>query len=82
MKLKTCGTDGNVLKLLAKYLKERQEHVVSSEQSSSWKNLSAGVRQGSAMGPLFFLDYINALPDGVRLLCKTFADDIPLYGKP
>ena len=33
-------------------------------------------------GHYFFLDFINALRDGVRLLCKTFADDIPLYGKP
>ena len=45
------------------------------------KNLYAGVPQGSVLGPLLFLIYINDLPDGLTSMCKIFADDTSLFSK-
>ena len=76
-KLQTCGIDGKLLKLLKSYLKDRQQQVLLNGQTSSWKNILAGVPQGSVLRSLFFLIYINDLPDGVTSFCKIFADDTP-----
>ena len=49
--------------------------------SSSWKEVISGVPQGSVLGPLFFIIYINDLPDIVSSTVKIFADDTKLYNK-
>ena len=48
---------------------------------SSWKNILAGVPQGSVLGPILFLIYINDLPDGIKSFCKIFVDDTSLFSK-
>ena len=50
-------------------------------QTSSWKNILAGVPQGSVLGPLLFLIYINDLPDDIKSICKIFADNTSLSSK-
>ena len=74
-KLKTYGIDGDLLKLLINYLGDRKQRVVWNGQTSSWKNILAGVPQGSVLGPILFLIYINDLPYGIKSICKIFADD-------
>ena len=49
--------------------------------TSKWTNILAGVPQGSVLGPLLFLIYINDLPDGLKSICKIFVDDTSLYSK-
>ena len=48
-------------------------------QSSSWANVMAGVPQGSILGPLLCLIYINDLLDGLSSNAKLFADDTSLF---
>ena len=80
-KLKSSGIEGNLLKLLENYLHNRKQRVVLNGQCSSWKNILSGVPQGSVLGLLLFLIYINDLPDGIYLLCKIFADDTSIFSK-
>ena len=48
-------------------------------QCSSWAGVNACVPQGSILGPLLFLIYINDLSDGLKSECKLFADDASLF---
>ena len=53
--------------------------MVLNGQNSSWKGITSGVLQGSILGPLLFLIYINDLPDGLLSNCKLFADDTSFF---
>ena len=80
-KLKTYGVEGNLLLLLKNYLENREQRVVLNGQTSEWRNIKSGVPQGSVLGPLLFLIYINDLTDGLVSICEIFADDTSLFSK-
>ena len=48
-------------------------------QTSNLKEALAGIPQGSMLGPLFFLVYINDLPDGIQSNVKIFAVDTSVF---
>ena len=56
----------------------RKQRVVLNGQLSSWSNIESGVTQGSILGPLLFLIYINHLSEGLATNTKLFADDVSL----
>ena len=73
--MKAYGIDGDLLKWFDSYLESRKQRVVIKESSSSLRNISAGVPQGSVLGPLLFLIYINDISERLISLCRLFADD-------
>ena len=78
-KLQSIGIDGTLLQWFESYLKDRQQRTVLEGKFSQWLNISAGVPQGSVLGPLLFLVYINDITENVRSPIKLFADDTSLY---
>ena len=65
--------------LIRNFLSDRKQRVLLNGKSSQWASISAGVPQGSVLGPLFFLVYINDLVENVDSDVKMFADDTSLF---
>ena len=78
-KLKCNGISGNLLSFFKNYLHGRYQRVVLNGKLSDWKEINSGVPQGSVLGPLLFLIYINDLTDNIASDMRLFADDSSLY---
>ena len=78
-KLQSYGITGSLLSLLKDFLSDRLQRVVINGQSSTWESILAGVPQGSILGPLLFLIFINDLPLNLESIVKIFADDTSLF---
>ena len=77
--METYGVKGKLLNLIKNYLHARYQRVVLNDQTSTWEFVKPGTPQGSVLGPIIFLIYINDLPDNIRSTCKVFADDTSLF---
>ena len=77
-KLKSYGITGNLLEWFKNYLDNRQQCVLIEGHKSNWVQIKAGVPQGSILGPLLFLVYINDITTDIRSNIKLFADDTSL----
>ena len=78
-KLKQNGISGSLFKLLANYLNNRKHRVVLNGSCSDYSEIESGVPQGSVLGPLLFLIYINDLERNIKSNIKCFADDTMLF---
>ena len=78
-KLKQNGVSGNLINLLSSYLDNRKQRVVLNGSLSDFIPIKSGVPQGSVLGPLLFLIYINDLEINIKSKIKFFADDTMLY---
>ena len=73
------GICGDLINIINDFLTNRKQRVVLNGQCSSWVDIRAGVPQGSILGPLLFLIYVNDLPNGLKSGCKLLADDASLF---
>ena len=80
-KLKRSGISGRLLLLIGDFLSDRKQRVVLNGKESEWLPLHAGVPQGSVLGPLLFLIYINDLTENISSNMRLFADDSSLFVK-
>ena len=78
-KLKQNGISGNLINLLCDFLRNRKQRVLLNGQVSGWSDVKTAVPQGSILGPLLFLIYINDLSEGLSSNAKLFADDTSLF---
>ena len=78
-KLKQLGITGNLLGWFEDYLNGRLQRVGIKGQNSDWVSIQAGVPQGSVLGPLLFMVYINDIVDNISCDIKLYADDTTLY---
>ena len=78
-KLKQLGLEGELLQWISDYLNDRKQKVVIRDCSSSLRRVNAGVPQGSVLGPLLFLVYVNDISESLLSLTRLYADDSSLF---
>lgn len=79
LKLSKLNIDNNVLAWIQSFLTQRSQFVTVNNSNSSFVKVASGVPQGTVLGPLLFLIYINDLPTYVSSSVSLFADDCVLY---
>ena len=78
-KLKQAGVSDPLIKWFESYLSDRFQRVVLEGGVSDFKKVLAGVPQGSILGPIMFLIYINDIVNDIGSCIRLFADDTSLY---
>ena len=78
-KLYAYGIRGKVHAWVKEFLSGREQRVIVNGSQSTWINITSGIPQGSVLGPVLFLVFINDLPEVIKVLIKLFADDAKLY---
>ena len=66
---------------IEKWLIDRRQRAVVDGEVSNWKSVLSGVRQGSVLGPILFLIYINDLDADITSKVLKFADDTKMFSK-
>ena len=78
-KLERIRISRNLLGVLKSFSNNRFQRVILNAQCSNWSTVLASIPQDSILGPLFFLIYINNLPDSLKCSVKLFADYTSLF---
>ena len=79
LKLRAYGIHGNILEWIKSFLSGRKQNVVVNGVKAVISNVLSGIPQGSVMGPLLFLIYINDVVSVVKSPALLFADDTKIF---
>ena len=79
LKLRSYGITGQINKGIENFLQHRFQWIICNGEHSKWAPVLSGVPQGSVIGPILFLVYINDLPEEVKATVRLFADDSIMY---
>ena len=79
IKMKMLGIEGHTLNWIKAFLSGRKQCVRIDDEYSSWKSVRSGIPQGSVLGPILFVIFINDMPDVVDSMCQLFADDAKIF---
>ena len=80
-KMAKYGITGGVLDWVKAFLSDRKQRVNVRGESSDWFNVTSGVPQGSVLGPILFLIFINDLPLEIVSPLSLFADDSKIFSR-
>ena len=79
LKLKGIGIKGQLLEWISDWLSNRSQQVQVKGSLSDWAMVKSGVPQGSVLGPILFLIYVNDIDEKVTCNISKFADDTKIY---
>ena len=77
--LANAGIHGKLLRWLENYLKGRKQRVVITGKESDLMELKAGVIQGSILGPLLFMSYVNDITREVDGQLRLYVDNATIF---
>ena len=78
-KIESYNIKGNLLNWITDFLSNRKQWVVIGKEKSSWTSVKSGIPQGSVLGPILFIIFINDLPKLVTSYTRIFADDTKIF---
>ena len=79
IKLKAYGIGESMINWIQAWLTDRRQRVIVEGEISNWKPVLSGVPQGSVLGPILFLIFINDLDDDLSSKVLKFADDTKVF---
>ena len=79
LKFKCHGIEGSLLRWFRSFLTDRRQRVVIRVTHSSWSCVTSGVPQGTILGPILFLIYVNDISSNISSTLRMFADDSRVY---
>ena len=78
-KVHSFGIQGSIYKWLENFLMGRRQRVTIGSDKSNWANVLSGIPQGSVLGPILFVLFINDIPNALQNVSRIFADDTKAY---
>ena len=78
-KLESYGISEDLIELVKSFLTDRRQRVRVNGSCSDFQQVTSGIPQGSVLGPILFVIYINDLPDKLESDCYMFADDTKIF---